>query len=216
MEHSSTLIGGLVAAGVIVLGGAFLFVSHGSTGSDLSPLFSVPHFATSTQPTTPDVSSKQQTTTFGRSIVATSGVERWYSHTALAFSFQLPDGFNAPEIDTGVKGTYGVWVHNDSGAQLVVFINPIAEGSSISAAGIRDNLPGVTVYDVKDTYIGTVVHAVRFRNNSDEWGGDGVSVWAAYNGYVYQISAARKDEALLDFVTTHWFFAPPQPPPPKR
>jgi hypothetical protein len=68
------------------------------------------------------------------------------------------------------------------------------------------------VYDARDTVIGTVVHGVRFRNNAEEWGGDGVSVWAAYNGYVYQISAARKDEDLLNFVITHWFFAPAHSP----
>jgi hypothetical protein len=209
MGKSYTFIGGIVAAGITVLIVVWVLQSRGGSDSGLSPLFHVPQLASSTQATTP------QSTNEG-SLVTTSGVEHWYSNTALKFSFQLPDGFEAPEIDTGAKGVYGVWVHNDAGAQLVVLINPIAEGSSISAAGIKDNLPGVAVYDVQDTFIGTVVHAVKFRNNSDEWGGDGVSVWAAYNGHVYQISAARKDQDLLNFVITHWFFAPPQPPRPKK
>lgn len=207
-HKSFVVVAGLVAAGLVVVVVALLFKS-GSGTNDTLLQFRIPTFTTATN--TPVATSQPQS-----KITTTSGIERWYTNTTLNFSFRLPDGFSAPDIDTDVAGVYGTKVYNDSGSVLTVLVYPLTEGPSITIEDIRANLPGTVISGVQEGFIGTVVRGISFRTNAEEWGGDGIAFWVAYNGHVYQLSAARKDQDLMDFVVANWFFAPPTPPQPQR
>lgn len=146
-----------------------------------------------------------------KKITTTDGVERWYTNDALKFSFRLPDGFYAPDINTKVNGVYGVKVYNDASAVLIVLVYPLASGTALTEERVKANLPDVSVIDVKEGFIATVARGLWFRTNAPEWGGDGIAFWVPYNGHLYQIMSARKDQDLMDFVVASWQFAPPRP-----
>jgi hypothetical protein len=150
-------------------------------------------------------------TTSGQRIITTPGVERWYTNEKLNFSFRLPDGFSAPEIKTKIPGEHGVVVYNDAGDRLLVYANPIAEGTELHPEDIAALLPGVRVAKVQEGMISTVVRGYWFKTDAKEWDGDGVMFWTAYNGYLYQLQTAGKNKDLLEFIVANWYFAPPAP-----
>ncbi len=194
-QESSVIVYGVLAA-LFVVALVWYGVSSRDTATIEAPTFTLP-VASSTAPTS--------------RITTTPGVERWYTNEKLTFSFRLPDGFSAPEIETKVPGEHGVVVYNDAGDRLLVYANPIAEGTELRAEDIAALLPGVRVAEVREGTISTVVRGFWFRTDAKEWEGDGVMFWTAYNGYLYQLQTAGKNNDLLEFIVANWYFAPPAP-----
>lgn len=144
-------------------------------------------------------------------ILVTEGVERWYTNDSRTFSFRLPDGYLAPEFKTDIEGVWGVHVDNGSGSKLRIIVTPIEIGVPVGAEQIASALDGVEVTNMKERFIATVVRGISFSTNEEEWGGNGIGFWAANNGYLYQMYAAKTDQDLMDFVIANWYFAPPVP-----
>lgn len=151
----------------------------------------------------------------GGRLKITPGVERWYAHDAPQFTFMLPDGFAAPDIDTGVRGVSGVQVSDTRGIELVVYVYPISSGTQVDAATIRSYFPDAQISGLKETTIGTVVRAFIFTSLQSD-GTTMLNLWAAYNGYVYTLTTPTENEDLFTFIKTHWFFAPATPSPPQK
>lgn len=145
----------------------------------------------------------------------TPGVERWYTNVDPQFTFQLPDGYSAPDIDTGMEGVHGVHVSNGGGSELAVYVYPVSSGMQVDAASIRAYLAPQTVTDIRETALGTVVRGLLFTSRLPD-GSRTINLWAAYNGRVYTIQAPIEDIDLFTFVTQRWFFAPATPSVPRN
>lgn len=145
----------------------------------------------------------------------TPGVERWYTNDDPQFTFQLPDGYSAPDIDTEIEGVHGVHVSNGGGSELAVYVYPVSSGMQVDAASIRAYLAPQTVTDIRETALGTVVRGLLFTSRLPD-GSRTINLWAAYNGRVYTIQAPIEDIDLFTFVTQRWFFAPPAPSAPRN
>lgn len=195
-----------------LLAGAYVYFGNtGGVKTDLPSWVTNIHFSTSTVPvgTTQKNEVTNATKVVSGRIKTTQGVERWYTHEAPRFSFRLPDGFSAPDIDTGTKGVSGVQVSNDTGVELVVYVYPIGSGSQMDLRTIKSYLAGQVISGLEETVLGTAVRGYRFYTTDAE--GRMVHLWAAYNGYVYTIQSRVEDEDLFSFITQNWFFAPPTP-----
>lgn len=205
---------GLVLA--IVLTGAWFFSR--SPGDDAVAGFTVPRgslFGTERATSTTQAPSGAEKVT--DTIRVTPGVERWYTNKGLDFSFRLPDGYSAPEFDTKTPGVVGVVVYKDENVPLVVRVYPIASGTRITPAGLRDHFALVGVRDIEERFIGTVVRGLAFRTSDPDWGGAAIGLWAPFNGRVYEIMTTAENQELFDFILANWFFAPPAlPKPPTR
>jgi hypothetical protein len=195
-----------IAGAVVVLTalGFFLWYAHSRPASPSG-------LGTSTAPSALSGSSSPASSL----IKATPGIETWYTNKKLHFSFRIPDGFTAPDIKTGSPNVQGVLVENAAGDELIVAVFPLANGPTgpLTVDGIRENAPGQIITNVTQGVIGAVVTGLSFDTDAQAWGGDGVGFWFAYNGYLYELTAYKKDQELLDFVRSTWQFSPPVPPP---
>lgn len=144
-------------------------------------------------------------------ITVTPGIERWYTNPKRVFSFRLPDGFYAPDIETGQPGVYGVRVYNDAGALLTVYAYPIGKGTVLNAETIQANLPDVVVTDIKERVVSSFIPGFEFKTDDAELGGNGLVLWAMYDGYLHEISSSSNNQELFEFVVDNWYFAPPSP-----
>lgn len=200
---SYSTLGGLVTAFLVVVG-VYLYASDTPQESVSVPTW-VQEFRTP--------GGQGTGTTSALSIAP--GVERWYTNDNPRYSFQLPDGYEAPDIDTGEQGVHGVYVKNSVGSELVVYVHPIASGFRIDEAAIRTYLPEHTIAGLEEITIGTLVRGVKFYSKQQD-GSVSVHAWAAYNGFVYMIQAPIMDEPLFAFITERWVFAPPVPSAPQK
>lgn len=194
---SYSTIGGLITALVLVVG--LYAYSQNVTHTPALPAW-VNEFNTA-----PGVTNGESS-----AIKVTPGVERWYTHDSPRYSFQLPDGYEAPDIETETPGVYGVVVRNNAGSELVAYVHPIASGVRVDEATIRAYVPQQTISAFQESTLGPLVRGVKFYSTQED-GGSTVHLWAAYNGYVYMVSAPTEDEALFTFITERWMFAPPVP-----
>jgi hypothetical protein len=144
----------------------------------------------------------------------TPGVERWYTNDDPQFTFQLPDGYTAPDIDTLMEGVHGVHVSNGGGSELTVYVYP-ATGMQVDVQTIRSYLAPQTVSDIRETVLGTVVRGYLFTSRHPD-GLQNINLWAPYNGRVYTVQAPIEDVDLFAFITQRWFFAPATPSAPRN
>lgn len=195
-----------VAVGVVMvtLGGVYWFFNYGSDQSATLPAW-VSEFQF----------APQTTETESALAPGASGVERWYSSKDPQFSFRLPDGYTAPNIDTEVPGVRGVYVSNNAGSELTLYAYPIASGLRVDEKTIRAYLAPQVVSDIRETVLSTVVRGYQFIS-TDSDGIETLHVWAAYNGYVYTIQSLVADAPLFAFVTQNLFFAPAVPTAPEK
>lgn len=189
-----TVVGFVVA--LMIVAGAFFFFSTRSTNVLLED-YGIPTGA---------VLKTQQS----NKIEITDGVERWYTNDTRTFSFRLPDGFSAPELDIADPGVEGMMLHMDGYEPLVVLVHQVPPLFALSDQSIRANLPGITVTGVRETFLGTVTKALVFRTYSAEQE-EGIELWAINNGKLYRLATSPENEDLLKFVTENWYFAPPFP-----
>ena len=218
MEQRTIFLTAGAAVLCLLLGLYFWHTGRQNAGTEEGTLKFVPAVAQTQASTTPVAFPKTSEVTpqRTRALTTTPGVERWYTNTALKFSFRLPDGFSAPDGDTGTPGVYAVAVYNPEGDALVVMAYPISQGTAITESVLRANLPNEHITDVREGVIGTAVRGLYFRSDDPDWGGDAIGFWAAYNGYLYELRTFRHEQALMDFVIANWFFAPPTPSVPQK
>lgn len=201
-----------LAAGIIVLcvvGLGIYGFGRTSAGDTAAPFFSVPSlFFQST--TTPRV-KVEETQPARQKFSVTPGVERFYTNNERTFSFRLPDGFSAPDIQSEEPGVSGVAVHADGGSQLLVLIYRVPTLETLTAESIEVTL-GTKLVGVQEGALGTVVRALRFSVPES----DRVELWAIHTGKLYRLITASENRALLDFVASNWYFAPPMPSTPQK
>jgi hypothetical protein len=211
MHYSA--IGGVIAA-VLVVVGLYMYAQSSATHTPEVPAW-VREFSVASTSVGGSGEVEQQSTPVTGMVRITPGVERWYTHDNPRFSFQLPDGYQAPDIETGKPGVHGVYVSNSAGSELVVYVYPISSGVRVDEPTIRAYLPEHTIAAFTETVVGTLVRGVKFYSKQQD-GAVSVHTWAAYNGFVYMIQAPVADEPLFNFILERWVFAPPVPSAPVK
>jgi hypothetical protein len=130
----------------------------------------------------------------------TDGVEAWYTNDAPPFSFRLPDGFTAP--NGPVEGGKEIFVKNDAGVVLRVLALAIATGKDnpLTEDIVRANVGDAAVSDFRPAMLADGVGGLAFSTADAAWDGDGVAFWFIHDGYLYELSTARKDADLLSLL----------------
>jgi hypothetical protein len=148
------------------------------------------------RPTTPSAQPVPVTTT--------PGVEVQYLNSGLKFSFGMPDGILAQE--GGDNGATIVKLHDASGTPFLEVVATPAKSdpSTFDAAAVAKIASSTKVSNATAVTVAPGVTGIAFDSTDPLWGGPSKEIWFAYKGYRYQISAAKANAELLDFVWKSW------------
>lgn len=141
----------------------------------------------------------------------TPGVESWYVHEDLKFSFRLPEGFTAPDGKLKDSNAWLVVLSNASGNELHIAVEPVSADipETISETFIRSQEGGEQAFGFEAVALPKTV-GISFKTKSDA--GEVLHTWFVRDGYMYMLSTRQQDAELMDLVLGTWRFALPVPP----
>lgn len=125
-----------------------------------------------------------------------------YNHQSPNFSFPYPEGFKVSSFIQ--SGQEMVLVQNNKKAHafqiaLSFFDEP---NNSLNADRIRRDIVDLNMEDPKQINIGEKGSGVSFVDKDTGMR----EVWFVYNNFLYQITATRESEGLLEAVLENWSF----------
>ncbi len=119
------------------------------------------------------------------------------------FSFEYPKGFSAAEFIEWETTDIILVQNSETRRGFQVAVSPFDGPDLITPGNILKDIPDMQINEPKNT-ISNGIRALEFL--SDDGGAPKAEIWFINKGYLYQISAFKKDKDLIEKVLSSWKF----------
>lgn len=124
-----------------------------------------------------------------------------YENEEYGFSFVLPEGFGAEELQGAVV------ISNEAGDGIQVVITPLQEDIlHLTEERIRADLPSLEIRDPEVIEIGEGRTGLLFKSNNEAFEGASQEVWFVYESNLYQLNTYQRLSPLLEKIGETWSF----------
>lgn len=124
-----------------------------------------------------------------------------YQNDEYRFSFSLPQGFAAREMQGAVV------VEDAEGNGIQIVITPIEDDiPQMTEERIRADIPDLSVREPEVVEVGDGRTGLAFLSDNEAFNGASREVWFVFDGHLYQISTYARLDPLIQAIFRTWEF----------
>lgn len=132
-----------------------------------------------------------------------------YENEAYEFSLNMPENFEASEIDNGEEGRT-ILLQDAGGNGIQIAVSPFDEdtgaGYTLTQERIEHDVPDLKIVDAQPVEVGSNYRGLAFKSDNGAFGGASREVWFVFGGNLYQISTYDRLDDLLKQIFATWQF----------